>query len=92
MKHINWNSKESHALKESRGISFEDVIFSLEKGYLLDDYKHPNQQKYPGQRIMVVGIDNYAYIVPYIENEDEIFLKTIIPNRRATEKYLGGKP
>ena len=92
MKHINWNSIKNHALKESRGISFEDVIFSLEKGALLDDYQHPNQQKYPGQRIMVVGINNYAYIVPYIENEDEIFLKTIIPSSRATEKYLGGKP
>ena len=50
-----------------------------------------NQQKYPGQRIMVVGINNYVYLVPYIENEDELFLKTIIPSRRATEKYLGEK-
>lgn len=91
MKHINWNTEKSHALKESRGISFEDVIFYLEKGDMLDDHRHPNQQKYPGQRIMVVGINNYAYIVPYIENEDEIFLKTIIPGRKATEKYLGGK-
>jgi uncharacterized DUF497 family protein len=92
MKHINWNTGKSHALKESRGISFEDVILYLEKGDLLDDYQHPDQQKYPGQRIMVVCINKYAYIVPYIENEDEIFLKTIIPGRRATEKYLGGKP
>jgi uncharacterized DUF497 family protein len=92
MKYINWNTDKSLALKESRGVSFEDVIFNLEKGDLLDDYQHPNQQTYPGQRIMVVGINNYAYIVPYVENEDEIFLKTIIPSRRATEKYLGGKP
>jgi uncharacterized DUF497 family protein len=92
MKHINWDTDKSLVLKESRGIGFEDVIFYLGKGDLLDDYRHPNQRKYPGQRIMVVGINNYAYIVPYVENEDEIFLKTIIPSRRATEKYLGGKP
>lgn len=91
MKHINWNTEKSHALKEIRGICFEDVIFHIEKGDMLDYYQHPNQQKYPGQRIMVVGINNYAYLVPYIENKDELFLKTIIPSRRATEKYLGGK-
>lgn len=91
MKHINWNIEKSHVLKEIRGICFEDVIFHIEKGDILDDYQHSNQQKYPGQRIMVVGINNYAYLVPYIENEDELFLKTIIPSRRATEKYLGGK-
>lgn len=91
MKHINWNTEKSYVLKEIRGICFEDVIFHIEKGDMLDDYQHPNQQKYPGQRIMVVGINNYAYLVPYIENEDELFLKTIIPSRSATEKYLGGK-
>ena len=58
---------------------------------MLDDYLHPNQQKYAGQRIMVIGIDNYAYLVPYVEDEGELFLKTIIPSRRATEKYLGEK-
>lgn len=55
------------------------------------EYQHPNQQEYPGQRIMVVGINNNAYLVPYIEDKDELFLKTIIPSRKATEKYLGGK-
>ena len=56
---------------------------------MLDDYAHPNQKAYPGQRIMVIGIDNYAYLVPYVENEEELFLKTIIPSRKATQKYLG---
>ncbi|MBE7444341.1 MAG: toxin [Planctomycetia bacterium] len=91
MKHINWNTEKSQALKETRGICIEDVIFHIEKGDMPDDYQHPNQQKFPGQRIMVVGINNYAYLVPYIENEIELFLKTIIPSRRATEKYLGEK-
>ena len=91
MKYINWNTGESLILKELRGISFEDVVFHIERDDILDDYQHPNQKKYAGQRIMVVGIDNYAYLVPYIENEDELFLKTIIPSRKATELYFGGQ-
>ncbi|MEI6125676.1 MAG: toxin [Pseudomonadota bacterium] len=90
MKHINWNTEKSLTLKESRGICFEDVVFHIDKGDMLDDYQHPNQKKYAGQRVMVVGIDNYAYLIPYVENEDEIFLKTIIPSRKATEEYFGG--
>ena len=90
MKHINWNTRKSLVLKELRGVCFEDVVFHIEKGHILDDYQHPNQQKYAGQRLMVIGIDNYAYLVPYVESEDEIFLKTIIPSRKATEKYFGG--
>jgi len=91
MKNINWNTDKSLALIESRGICFEDVVFHIEKGDMLDDYQHPNQQKYAGQRIMVVGINNYAYLIPYVEDNDEIFLKTIIPSRKATERYFGGK-
>ncbi|MBI5116750.1 BrnT family toxin [Candidatus Poribacteria bacterium] len=91
MKTINWNTEKSLALKESRGVCFEDVVFHIEQGDILDDYEHPNQQKYGDQRIMVVGISNYAYLVPYVENRDEVFLKTIIPSRRATERYFGGK-
>ncbi|MCG6537657.1 MAG: toxin [Syntrophales bacterium LBB04] len=89
MKIINWNTEKSLALKESRKVCFEDIVFYIERGEILDDYTHPNQKAYPGQRIMVVGIDNYAYLVPYIEKEEELFLKTIIPSRKATQKYLG---
>jgi hypothetical protein len=89
MKIINWNAEKSTVLKELRNICFEDVVFYIERGEILDDYAHPNQKAYPGQRIMVVGIDNYAYLVPYVENEEELFLKTIIPSRKATQKYLG---
>ena len=91
MKSINWNTEKSLVLKESRGICFEDVVFYIERGDILDDYLHPNQQAYPGQRIMVIGVANYAYLVPYIENEEELFLKTIIPSRKATQRYLGEK-
>jgi uncharacterized DUF497 family protein len=89
MKSINWDTEKNLALKESRGVCFEDVVFFIERGDVLDDYRHPNQQEYPGQRIMVIGISNYAYLVPYVENEEEVFLKTIIPSRKATQRYIG---
>ena len=91
MKSINWNTEKSVVLKASRGFCFEDVVFHIERGDILDDYLHPNQQAYPGQRIMVIGVANYAYLVPYIENEEELFLKTIIPSRKATQRYFGEK-
>jgi hypothetical protein len=91
MKNLNWNSKKSVVLKASRGICSEDVVFYIERGEILDDYLHPNQQAYPEQRIMVIVIANYAYLVPYVENEEELFLKTIIPSRKATQRYLGEK-
>ena len=91
MKHINWNTEKSLKLKESRGICFEDIVFYIEKGDILDDYLHPNQKRYAEQRIMVIGIYNYAYLVPYIEDAEEIFLKTIIPSRKATDIYFGGE-
>ena len=89
MKRINWNTEKSQLLKESRGVCFEDLVFQIERGDVLDDYIHPDQQKYAGQRIMVIDFDKYAYLVPYAESEEELFLKTIIPSRKATENYLG---
>ena len=77
-------------MKEERQISFEDVVFYIEQGFLLDVLEHPNQEKYQGQKIFVVEIDEYAYLVPFVEDEREIFLKTIIPSRKATRKYLKG--
>ena len=74
-----------------RGISFEDVVFALQSGGLLDDLIHPNKEKYPSQRMFVVDIDDYAWLVPYVENAQELFLKTIIPSRKATKQYLRGQ-
>ncbi|MCX5880725.1 MAG: toxin, partial [Deltaproteobacteria bacterium] len=82
MKSINWSTEKSVILKASRGICFEDIVFYIERGDILDDYLHPNQKAHPGQRIMVIGIANYAFLVPYVENEEELFLKTIIPSRK----------
>lgn len=91
MKPINWNSEKNRKLIRERGISFEDVVFCLQSDGLLDDGSHPNKAKYPHQRLFIVAIDEYAYLVPYVENDEEIFLKTIIPSRKATKQYFGGK-
>lgn len=89
MKVINWNAEKNQELIESRGVSFEDVVFYLQQGALLDDLEHPNPEKYSNQRIFVLEIDGYVYLVPYIEDRKEVFLKTIIPSRKATKQYLG---
>ena len=90
MAQFNWSAEKNQQLMSDRGVSFENVLFALQSGGLLDDGSHPNQQKYPSQRLFVVRIDDYAWLVPYVENDSEIFLKTIIPSRKATRKFLGG--
>jgi len=70
-------------------ISFEDVLFHIEDGDILDILKHPNQTKYDGQHIFVVAVNDYVYLVPFVEDDNEIFLKTIIPSRKTTRKYPG---
>ena len=90
MKTFAWNDEKNNLLKSQRQVCFEDVVISIEMGYLHDVLEHPNQEKYQGQKIFVVQIDNYVYLVPSVENEREVFLKTIIPSRKATRKYLKG--
>lgn len=89
MKYFAWNAEKNEQLKTERGISFEEVVFQIENGDLLDEVDHPNFAKYPHQKMYVVGINNYAFLVPFVQTGDEIFLKTIIPNRQATKMYLG---
>lgn len=88
MKPINWNYEKNRKLIEERGISFEDAVFCLQNNALLDDIAHPNREKYPHQRVFIILVDAYAYLVPYVETDDEIFLKTIIPSRKATRQYI----
>ena len=90
MKYFSWNEEKNELLKDERQISFEDVVFYIEQGFLLDVLEHPNQEKYKGQKIFVVQIDDYAYLIPFIEDDREIFLKPIIPSRKATKQYLKG--
>jgi hypothetical protein len=85
------DNEKNKLLKKNRGVCFEQVVLIMERGEVLDTIEHPNQERYPGQKIAVVIIDAYAYLVPYVENNEEIFLKTIIPSRKATNKYVREK-
>lgn len=84
-----WNQEKNERVQVERNISFEMVISSIEAGKLMDTIQHPNQEKYPNQRIFIVEIDRYIYLVPFVENDSEFFLKTIIPSRKMTKQYLG---
>ena len=86
---IEWNAEKNQFLMEIRGVSFDLIAPLIREGDILDVYENPNQERYPGQQIFVVRIDDYAYLVPFIEQGGNIFLKTIIPSRKATRKYLG---
>jgi len=90
-KYITFSEEKSKWLKEKRGISFEELSILLEdEKNLLDDINNPNQKKYPRQKIFVVRIMDYAYMVPYIidEKRRKIFLKTLYPSRKATKQYI----
>ncbi|MBM4050442.1 MAG: BrnT family toxin [Planctomycetes bacterium] len=88
MKTYVWNEEKNQWLKSERGISFEEVVVHIAAGDLLDVIEHPNQERYGGQRIFIVSVRDYAWLVPLVETEDEVFLKTIFPSRKATKKYL----
>ena len=83
----NWSSDKNQLLIKERGISFERIVFEIGSGNELDVLEHPNQQKYPEQKILMVQVDDYVYAVPFVESDTEIFLKTIIPSRKATKLY-----
>jgi uncharacterized DUF497 family protein len=88
MKPFRWNPEKNETLKAERGVSFESVVVAIEADGLLDILAHPNQTRYPRQKILVVTAGNYVYLVPFVEEEDYFFLKTIIPSRKATREYL----
>lgn len=89
MKQFRWNEEKNSKLKEERSVSFEDVVNAINNGDLLDVIEHYNKNKYPNQLIFIVKLRNYVYIIPFVENESAIFLKTIIPSRKMKKKYLG---
>jgi len=88
MKHFAWNPEKNEFLLHERGISFERVIYLIENNGVIDIVNHPSQNKYPDQKMFILNIENYAYLVPFVEDDKEIFLKTIIPSRKATKRYL----
>ena len=88
MKPYVWNEEKNEWLKQERRVSFEDVVLAIQEGKILDIIKHPNQRRDLKQNIYVIEIGEYAYLVPFIEDEDKIFLKTVFPSRRYTREYL----
>ncbi|WP_337866953.1 hypothetical protein [Ignavibacterium sp.] len=91
IKYFNWNVEKNKKLKQERNITFEEVLFSIKEGKILDILEHSNKEKYKDQKLLVVEINNYAYLVPFVGADEEIFLKKIIPSRKATKKYLRKK-
>jgi uncharacterized DUF497 family protein len=90
---MRWDAEKNEILRSERGVTFEAMVVAMGAGGLLDVLPHPNLAEYPHQRILVVAADRYVYLVPFVEEEEYIFLKTIIPSRRATGAYLqkGGR-
>ena len=89
MKPFRWNEEKNSQLQMERGIRFEAALNAILEGKTLDIIDHPNQYKYPNQRIFILEINQYVYLVPFVEDEQEIFLKTMIPSRKMNKKYLG---
>lgn len=89
MPEFDWDDEKNALLKKTRAVSFEDVVYHIENGDILDIIRHPNASRYPNQEIIVLNMEGYVYLVPYVEREGTRFLKTIIPSRKATKEYLG---
>jgi len=83
-----WTDEKEQQLKKDRGLSFEDVVFHIQNGDILDITDHPNRTKYPNQKIMFLKMEDYVFMVLYVKEQKKFVLKTIIPSRKATNKYL----
>ncbi len=84
---FDWNPEKNEWLKAERSISFEDIALLLTEGHLWRVMDHPNKEKYPNQQVFLVPVDGYIYFVPFVMDGDAFFLKTAIPNRKATRDY-----
>lgn len=88
MKLFRWAVEKNELLKSTRGVTFESIVVAVESGGLLDIPEHPNKTKYPNQRVLVISFDGYVYLVPFVEEAEHYFLKTVVPSRKATRDYL----
>jgi len=88
MSKFDWNDEKNKMLEETRGICFEDILIHIKNGDVIDVIRHPQKERYPHQKIMVINIEEYIYLVPYVKSKGIIFMKTIIPSRKATREYL----
>ena len=86
MKYYDWNESKNDKLREERDVCFEDVVVAINEGKLHDVLAHPNPAKYPKQRFYIIEIQEYIYVVPFVEDEVKVFLKTIYPSRKLTKK------
>jgi hypothetical protein len=86
-----WDPKKNEWLKAERAISFEKILFHLTRGDVWKIADHPDRENYPGQKIYFVLVEDYVYLVPHVVEKDYIFLKTIIPSRKATKAYKNGQ-
>lgn len=91
MKIIRWDEDKNDWLKRTRGVGFEQVAVLIARGAVLEIVENSNRERYPHQKIAIVNIEGYAYLVPYGHVGDGVFLKTIIPSRKATRQYLRGE-
>ena len=89
MRVFRWNAEKNEMLARERGITFEEIVERIESGATVVETEHPNKKRYPNQKIIIVDLGGYAYMVPYVEDGEVCFLKTIIPSRKATKRYLG---
>lgn len=89
MKLFRWNEDKNEQLKAEREISFEQVLQAIQAKKILDIIEHPDRAKYPSQRMFIIAMNEYVYLVPFVESDDTIFLKTIIPSRKMKKRYLG---
>jgi uncharacterized DUF497 family protein len=83
MKYFNWSHEKNELLKAERGISFEEIVLLIESGHILGIEENPARTN---QKIYILEIENYAFVVPFVENQNEIFLKTAFPSRKYTKR------
>ena len=88
MSDFDWSDEKNEVLEQTRGVCFEDVLIHIQNGDILDVIRHPNRERYPGQNIIVLNVEGYVWLVPYVKTRGVRFLKTIIPSRKATREYL----
>ena len=88
VKTFRWSDAKNARLRRERGVTFEEIVVAIEAGQLLDVLEHRNPARYPRQNVLVVGLRDYVFLVPFVDEPDGYFLKTIIPSRKATRDYL----
>lgn len=91
MKIFRWSAEKNEILARERGITFEEIVQRIKSGAKVIETDHPNKEKYPNQKILIIDVEGYAYLVPCVIDKNGYFLKTIIPSRKATKKYFGGE-